>query len=104
MIEAHGLRKTFGNFTAVDEVSFIARDREVTGLLGPNGAGKTTSMRMIYGLARRDSGRVLIDSHDCTTNTVEVARRSGVVPDTRGLYPRLTCREQLRYIGELHNL
>jgi len=104
MIEAHGLRKTFANFTAVDEVSFLARDGEVTGLLGPNGAGKTTSMRMIYGLARPDSGRVLIDGQDCTTNPVEVARRLGVVPDTRGLYPRLTSREHLRYFGELQNL
>jgi len=104
MIEAHGLRKTIGNFTAVDEVSFLARDGEVTGLLGPNGAGKTTSMRMIYGLARPDTGRVLIDGQDCTTNPVEVARRLGVVPDTRGLYPRLTCREHLRYFGELQNL
>jgi len=104
LIEAHGLRKTFGKITAVDEVSFLARDGEVTGLLGPNGAGKTTSMRLIYGLARPDSGRVLIEGQECTTNPVEVARRLGVVPDTRGLYPRLTCREHLRYFGELQNL
>jgi sodium transport system ATP-binding protein len=104
MIEAHGLRKKFGNITAADGVSFIARDGEVTGLLGPNGAGKTTSMRMIYGLARPDSGRVLIDGQDCTNDPVEVARRLGILPDTRGLYPRLTCREHLRYFGELQNL
>jgi sodium transport system ATP-binding protein len=104
MIEVVGLRKTFGNITAVDEVSFLARNGEVTGLLGPNGAGKTTSMRIIYGLARPDRGRVLIDGQDCTANTVEVAQRLGVVPDTRGLYPRLTCREHVRYFGELQNL
>ncbi|HEY6129254.1 MAG TPA: ATP-binding cassette domain-containing protein [Candidatus Acidoferrum sp.] len=104
MIEVQGLRKKFGQVNAANGVSFIASDGEVTGLLGPNGAGKTTSMRMIYGLAHPDGGSVWIDGRDCTSNPVEVARRLGVLPDSRGLYPRLTTREHLRYFGELHGL
>lgn len=104
MIEAQGLKKKFDHVIAADGVSFIASDGEVTGLLGPNGAGKTTSMRMIYGLAHPDSGSVWIDGRNCTGNPVEVARRLGVLPDSRGLYPRLTTREHLHYFGELHGL
>src|ERR1044072_130205 len=104
MIEVQGLRKKFGQVNAANGVSFIASDGEGTGLLGPNGAGKTTSMRMIYGLAHPDGGSVWIDGRDCTSNPVEVARRLGVLPDSRGLYPRLTTREHLRYFGELHGI
>lgn len=104
MIEVQGLKKQFDNIIAADDVSFVASDGEVTGLLGPNGAGKTTTMRMIYGLAQPDSGSVLIDGRNCTGDPVEVARRLGVLPDTRGLYPRLTSREHLRYFGELQGL
>ena len=56
MIEAQGLRKSFGSRRAVDGVSFVARDGEITGLLGPNGAGKTTTLRMLYTLLRPDAG------------------------------------------------
>jgi sodium transport system ATP-binding protein len=104
MIEAQELRKTFGSTRAADGVSFTARDGEVTGLLGPNGAGKTTSLRMIYALVSPDSGRVRIDGRDCTGNVAEAAHHIGVLPDTRGLYPRLTAREHLHYFGELHGL
>jgi sodium transport system ATP-binding protein len=104
MIEVHGLKKKFGNVIAANGVSFIASDGGVTGLLGPNGAGKTTSMRMIYGLAHPDGGSVWIDGRDCTGSPVEVAKRLGVLPDSRGLYPRLTTREHMRYFGELHGI
>jgi sodium transport system ATP-binding protein len=104
MIEVQGLKKKFGNIIAADDVSFVASDGEVTGLLGPNGAGKTTTMRMVYGLAQPESGSVLIDGCNCTGAPVEVAKRLGVLPDTRGLYPRLTSREHLRYFGELQGL
>lgn len=104
MIEVQGLKKAFGKIIAADGVSFSANDREVTGLLGSNGAGKTTSMRMIYGLARPDSGSIRIDGYNCTGDPLEVAKRLGVLPDSRGLYPRLTAREHLRYFGELQGL
>ena len=104
MIEVQGLKKRFGQVITANGVSFVASDGEVTGLLGPNGAGKTTSMRMIYGLAHPDSGSVWIDGRNCTGDPVEVAKRLGVLPDSRGLYPRLTAREHLRYFGELQGL
>lgn len=104
MIEVQGLKKAFGNIIAADGVSFVADDGEVTGLLGPNGAGKTTSTRMIYGLAHPDSGTVWIDGYNCTGDPVEVSKRLGVLPDSRGLYPRLTACEHLRYFGELQGL
>jgi sodium transport system ATP-binding protein len=104
MIEVQNLRKTFGKVVAVDRVSFSARDGEITGLLGPNGAGKTTTLRCLYTLMRPDSGRVLIDGIDAATDPVAVRRRMGVLPDARGLYKRLTARENIAYFGRLQGL
>ncbi len=106
MIEAHKLRKTFnkGKVVAVDEVSFTARDGEITGLLGPNGAGKTTTMRMLYTLLNPDSGRMRIDGIDPAVEPLTIKRALGVVPDSRGLYDRLSARENIRYFGRLHGL
>jgi len=104
MIEVSNLRKTFKDVTAVENVSFIARDGEVTGLIGPNGAGKTTTLRILYTIMKPDSGVALIDGHDAALEPQEVQRRIGVLPDNRGLYPRLTAREHVRYFGRLHGL
>jgi sodium transport system ATP-binding protein len=110
MIVAEHLRKTFPGkdkrapVVAVDDVGFVARDGEITGLLGPNGAGKTTTLRMLYTLMRPESGRVLIDGVDVALDP-EIARRAlGVLPDARGVYKRLTARENIRYFGELHGM
>ncbi len=102
MIEARGLRKSFGAHRAVDDVSFIARDGEITGLLGPNGAGKTTTLRMLYTLMRPDAGAVLIDGRDALLEPLAVRRLLGVLPDSRGLYKRLTARENIQYFAALH--
>ena len=104
MIEARGLRKSFGSTRAVDDVSFIARDGEITGLLGPNGAGKTTTLRMLYTLLRPDAGTILIDGRDALLEPLAVRRRLGVLPDARGLYRRLTARENIEYFGALQGL
>jgi sodium transport system ATP-binding protein len=104
MIEIQGLHKAFGSVVAVDEVSFRASDGLVTGLLGPNGAGKTTTLRVLSTLITADRGRAMVDGLDCATQGLEARRRMGVLPDARGLYPRLTAREHLRYFGELHGL
>ena len=104
MIEVRSLHKRFGQVVAVDDVSFVAKDGAVTGLLGPNGAGKTTALRMIYGLIEPDQGRLSIDEVDVSTDPLAAQARVGVLPDTRGLYPRLTAREQARYFGRLHGL
>jgi len=88
----------------VDNVGFQAEDGRITGLLGPNGAGKTTTMRMLYTLMSPDQGRVLVDGLDVATHPVEVRRRLGVLPDARGVYKRLTARENIAYFGELHGM
>ena len=104
MIEVRDLHKAFGAVKAVDGVSFTAEDGKITGLLGPNGAGKTTTLRMLYTLMKPDHGHVLVDALDAQTETVEVRRRLGVLPDSRGLYKRLTARENVRYFADLHGL
>ena len=104
MIEVKDLHKAFGAVKAVDGVSFAARDGEITGLLGPNGAGKTTTLRMLYTLMTPDSGQVLVDGVDAAKDAVAVRRALGVLPDARGVYKRLTARENIAYFGELHGL
>ena len=104
MIEVHQLHKAFGTVKAVDGVSFRAGDGRITGLLGPNGAGKTTTLRMLYTLMKPDQGHVRVDGFDATTDTVEVRRRLGVLPDARGLYKRLSARENIRYFAELQGI
>ena len=104
MIEVTNLYKQFGKVVAVDGVSFTARDGEITGLLGPNGAGKTTTLRCLYTLMRPDRGRVLIDGIDVADDALAVRRRLGVLPDARGLYKRLTARENIAYFGRLQGM
>ncbi len=104
MITVTGLRKTFGDVVAVDDVSFSADDGSITGLLGPNGAGKTTALRMIYGLLEPDAGTVDIDGMDPRTDPRGARQRLGVLPDTKGIYPRLTARENVEYFGRIHGL
>lgn len=104
MIEVRDLRKRFGDVQAVDGVTFSAADGRVTGLLGPNGAGKTTTLRILYGLIAADEGAALVNGVDSRTDPDGVRRQLGVLPDDRGLYPRLTPREHMRYFGGLHGL
>ncbi len=108
MIRVEGLRKGFrtrgGVIQAVDGVSFTATDGSITGLLGPNGAGKTTTLRMLYTLMQPDAGRVLVDGLDVAVAPAQVRARLGVLPDARGIYKRLTARENIAYFGALHGL
>lgn len=108
MIRVDNLHKTFksksGPVKAVRGVSFEARDGEITGLLGPNGAGKTTTLRMLYTLMAPEQGRVEVDGLDATTQAEAVRRRLGVLPDARGVYKRLTARENIAYFGRLHGM
>jgi sodium transport system ATP-binding protein len=104
MIQVQGLSKSFGKVNAVQNVSFSAPDGKITGLLGPNGAGKSTTLRMLYTLLKPNSGSAQIDGFDVLKTPLEVQRRIGVLADARGLYPRLTTRENIRYYGRLHGL
>lgn len=104
MIQVQGLSKSFGKIKAVQNVSFFASDGQITGLLGPNGAGKSTTLRMLYTLLKPESGSAQVDGFDIRQSPFEVQRRIGVLADARGLYPRLTSRENIRYYGRLHGL
>lgn len=104
MIEAIGLRKAFGSVRAVDGASFEAPDGQVTGLLGPNGAGKTTTLRLVGAILRPDEGSARVDGLDSVRDSRRALDRLGVLPESRGLYPRLTARENIRYFGRLHGL
>jgi sodium transport system ATP-binding protein len=104
MIAVENLHKRFGTVTAVDGVTFTARDGAVTGLLGPNGAGKTTTLRMLYALMRPDSGTIKVDDVDAVAEPQRAQARLGVLPDVSGLYPRLTPREHIEYYGHLQGL
>jgi sodium transport system ATP-binding protein len=89
---------------AVADVSFRADDGCITGLLGPNGAGKTTTLRIAAGLIAPDAGRVMVDGIDVAGEPQRALARMGVLSDARGLYPRLTARENIVYYGRLHGL
>jgi sodium transport system ATP-binding protein len=105
MIAIEELAKSFGKrgeVKAVARVSLMAPDGEITGLLGPNGAGKTTLLRMLATLVLPESGRATIDGRDIVSERIAVRQRIGVLSDARGLYPRLTGRENIRYFGALH--
>jgi len=104
MIEVRDLKKSFGAIQALRGVSFRAEDGQITGLLGPNGAGKTTTLRVLYTILRPESGQAFVDGLDVRARALAVQARVGVLPESQGLYPRLTARENIRYYGELHGL
>ena len=107
MIHVTSLSKSFGKrgeVRAVREVSFAAPDGQITGLLGPNGAGKTTLLRMLATLIVPDAGTASIGGLDVVRDRYAVRENIGVLSDARGLYPRLTARENIRYYGTLHGL
>ena len=126
MIEVRGLRKTFiapggpkrglrawlpggarggkREVRAVEDVSFSAADGLITGLLGPNGAGKTTTLRMLAALLEPDAGSLSVDGIDVLLAPRQAVARMGVLSDARGLYPRLTARENIVYYGQLQGM
>ena len=104
MIEIQGLRKKFGAVEAVRDVSFSAYDGTVVGLLGPNGAGKTTTLRMLSGLMKPDAGSIRVDNADVVADPIAAQAHMGLLPDSRGLYPRLTPMEHIEYFGRLHGI
>jgi len=89
---------------AVRDVSFSAPPGQITGLLGPNGAGKTTTLRMLAALITPDAGTLAVDGIDVVARPREVVARMGVLSDSRGLYPRLTARENIVYYGALQGM
>ena len=104
MIEVDALSKRFGKVAALCEVSFRARDGEITGLLGPNGAGKSTCLRVLSTVLQPGGGAARVGGTDVVAEPLAVRANIGVMPHSAGLYPNLTAVENIRYFGQLCGL
>jgi len=104
LIETSSLIKRYGDKLAVDNVSFQVQAGEIFGFLGPNGAGKTTTIKMIVGLLQPTSGRVTVNGFDVQAQPLQAKATNGYVPDEPNLYPKLTGRELLRFVGDLYGI
>ncbi|MFZ5774203.1 MAG: ABC transporter ATP-binding protein [Thermodesulfobacteriota bacterium] len=97
-----GLVKTFGGFTAVDQISLSVREGEIFGFLGPNGAGKTTTIKMLAGLLKPDRGAIRIVGHDLAQEPARCKQATGYIPDRPYLYEKLTGGEFLSFMASLY--
>jgi ABC-2 type transport system ATP-binding protein len=104
IVEAQGLRKQFGDFTAVDGATFNINAGEVVGFLGPNGAGKTTTLKMLTGLLQPDEGHALITGLDINQEPLKAKAQFAYVPDTPNLYDKLKATEYLHFIAQLYKV
>lgn len=104
VLEAKGLSKRYGTLVAVQDLSMQVLEGEVFGFLGPNGAGKTTSIHMLCGLLTPDAGEVLVRGKRIANGDATVRARVGMCPQKIVVWERLTCLEQLVFIGEMYGL
>jgi len=104
VLQTENLTKRFGSLVAVKNLSLVVREGEILGFLGPNGAGKTTTINMICGLIKPDGGRVYIHGRPVTNGDTHLRERVGMCPQNSILWERLTCLEQLQFIGEMYGL
>lgn len=104
MLEVEKLTKDYGNFRAVDDVSFRIMPGEIFGFLGVNGAGKTTTLRMLAGVLRPTSGRIRIAEFDMERDPIHAKQITGYIPDRPYMYNKLTGREFLYFITELYKI
>lgn len=101
LISIQSIKKTFGNYTAVDGISFDVNPGTIFGLLGPNGAGKTTTIRMITNIIIPDEGKITIDGNDTGYESQSII---GYLPEERGLYKKLKVIDQLKYFAQLKGI
>lgn len=104
MIQVDGLQKLYGDFPAVEGLSFAVSPGEVLGLVGPNGAGKTTTIRSIAGIIIPTAGRIVIDGHDLRADPVAAKSALAFIPDEPHLFEYLTVEEHLRFVGRLYRM
>jgi ABC-2 type transport system ATP-binding protein len=104
VLQTEGLTKRYGDLTAVKDLSLQVQEGEVFGFLGPNGAGKTTSINMMCGLLKPDAGQVMLRGQPVSGGDASLRSRVGVCPQNIILWERLTCLEQLQFIGEMYGL
>lgn len=103
MIKTVNLTKKFGELTAVDNLNLHVKKGEIFGLIGPNGAGKTTAIKMMVGILPPTSGRVEIGGHDVQENPIQAKKLIGYIPDVPYVYPYMTGREFLYFVGRLYD-
>jgi ABC-2 type transport system ATP-binding protein len=103
-IEVLDLTRKYGEFLAVDHISFRVDHGEIVGYLGPNGAGKSTTVKMLTTILPPSSGQILIDGIDITADSLRIKQRIGYVPESGGLYESLTGFEFLQLVGRLYHL
>jgi len=103
-IEAHELTKRFGDFTAVDAISFDVKKGEIFGFLGANGAGKTTAMRMLSGLSKPTSGQARVAGHDLLQYPERIKKSIGYMSQKFSLYEDLKVKENIRFYGGIYGL
>jgi ABC-2 type transport system ATP-binding protein len=104
ILEVENLVKRFGDFAAVDGVSFEVEEGEVFGLLGPNGAGKTTAISVLTGITEPTDGTARIGGFDITTQLDEAKKLNGLVPQDLALYPTISARANLQFFGRIYGL
>ena len=104
MIEARGLRKTFGDLIAVDRLDISVEPGEILGFLGPNGAGKTTTVKMLTGMIQPGSGVARVCGFNVAEDPLGAKRCIGYVPESGALYESLTAAEYLRMVGSLYGI
>lgn len=104
MVEAIGLTKFYGDFTAIDNVSFQINQGEVVAFLGPNGAGKSTTMKLLTGYLAASSGTARIAGHDMATDRIAGSKKLGYLPENGPLYPDMSPRSLLRFFGEARGI
>ena len=104
MIQVTNLRKKFGDFTAVDGISFDVQPGEIFGLLGPNGAGKTTTLRMLTTILKPTEGDIVINNSSVVSDPTSVRKNLGVLAESTGLYDRLSVEENVRYFARLRDM
>ncbi len=104
LIQTQHLVKRYGEKIAVEDVSIEVSGGEIFGFLGPNGAGKTTTIKMMVGLLQPTSGKIKVAGYDVQTQPLMAKAANGYVPDEPNLYPKLTARELLRFVGDLYGL
>jgi ABC-2 type transport system ATP-binding protein len=104
MLEVRNLTKRYGDITAVRDVSFTAAQGQILGFLGPNGAGKTTTMRILTGFLPATSGTATVAGFDVFTQSAEVRRRIGYLPENPPLYPDMTTDAYLRFVARIKGM
>src|ERR1041385_5921707 len=104
MIEVQNLTKRYGNFLAVDQISFTAKTGEIVGLLGPHGAGKTTTMRMLTGFMPPTEGSAKIAGFDVFEESMEVRKRVGYLPERVPIYPDMTVKRYVTFWAQIRGI